>query len=351
MQQAIRVLLLGTGQMGSGIARLVLRKAGLQLVGAFARRRERSGRDLGPLIGLEEKLDITVQHDLQAVIQQTRPQIAIQATCSCLRDARDEILSLLREGVSVISIAEEMAYPASASPQITQQLRDLALANKVALLGTGVNPGFVLDLLVIALTGVCAEVRAIRASRVNDLTPYGPTVLDSQGVGLSPAAFARGLAAGSVVGHYGFEQSIAMIGHALGWEIEQIEQVREPIISKVRRATPFVMVEPGQVAGCHHRAVAFSQGRPVITLDHPQQIQPELEGIATGDRIEIEGTPDVAIAGSPEIPGGVATQALAVNMIPRVLNASAGLYSMADLPVPAALLGDVRSLLKVNEYA
>ncbi|MGD8932540.1 MAG: 2,4-diaminopentanoate dehydrogenase [Chromatiales bacterium] len=349
MQQAIRVLLLGTGQMGSGIARLALKKTGLQLVGAFARRAGRSGKDLGPLIGLEKQLGILVQHELSAVIEQTRPQIAIQATCSRLRDAREEIQTLLRQGVNVISIAEELAYPASASAAIADELRNLALAQRVALLGTGVNPGFVLDLLVIALTGVCAEVNSIQASRVNDLAPYGPTVLDSQGVGLTPSAFARGLEAGTVVGHFGFAQSIAMIGHALGWEIERVEQTRRPIISQVRRTTPFVTVEPGQVAGCHHRAVAFRQDRPVITLDHPQQIQPQLEGIATGDRIEIGGIPDIAIAGSPEIPGGVATEALAVNMIPRLLNAPPGLYSMADLPVPAALLGDARRLLKEQE--
>ena len=349
MQPAIRVLLLGTGQMGSGIARLVLKKAGLQLVGAFARRTERSGKDLGPLIGLEERLGIIVQHDLQTAIEQPRPQIAIQTTCSRLRDAREEIQTLLRQGVNVISIAEELAYPASVSAAIAQALRNLALTHRVALLGTGVNPGFVFDLLVIALTGVCAEVRTIKASRVNDLAPYGPSVLDTQGVGLTPAAFARGLESGKVVGHFGFEQSIAMIGHALGWEIERIEQTRQPIISQVRRATPVVTVEPGQVAGCHHRAVAFSQGRAVITLDHPQQIHPELEGTATGDRIEIKGVPDITISAIPEIPGGVATEALAVNMIPRLLSAPPGLYSMADLPVPAALMGDVRHLLKVQQ--
>jgi 4-hydroxy-tetrahydrodipicolinate reductase len=346
MQQPIRVLLLGTGQMGSGIARLVLRKAGLKLVGAFARRAERSGKDLGPLIGLAERLDIPVNNDLQAAIERLRPQIAIQATCSHLHDARMEILTLLRQGVNVISIAEELAYPAAASAAIAEELRSLALAQRVALLGTGVNPGFVLDLLIIALTGVCADVRAILASRVNDLAPYGVTVLESQGVGLTPSAFARGLAEGKVIGHCGFEQSIAMIGHALGWEIERIEQTRQPIISKVRRATPCVTVEPGQVAGCHHRAVAFRQGKPVITLDHPQQIHPQQGDIVTGDRIEIRGIPHIVISDTPEIPGGLATEALAVNMIPRVLNAPPGLYSMADLPVPAAMLGDARCLLK-----
>ena len=143
-----------------------------------------------------------------------------------------------------------------------------------------------------------------------------------------------------MVGHFGFPESIAMIANALGWEVERVEQTRRPIISRVRRTTPHVTVEPGQVAGCDHRAVAWRKGVPLITLIHPQQVHPGLEGIATGDRIEIKGTPDISLSGSPEIPGATATIALAVNMFPRVLNARPGLHSMADLPVPAAMLGE-----------
>lgn len=345
MDDGIRVLVLGTGQMGSGIARLLLEKNGLILAGSFARRAERAGKDLGRVIGLERDIDISIGNDLTALIEQTRPRLAIQATCSRLSDAVDEISTLLQHGVNVISIAEEMAWPSASSPSMAQRLHQQALDNGVSLLGTGVNPGFVLDLLVITLSGVCADIQSITARRVNDLSPYGPSVLNTQGVGLDPEAFRQGLETGTVVGHFGFHESIQMIAAALGWEIDAMEEARKPIISTVRRTTPFVTVEPGQVAGCHHTAVAFRQGKPVITLIHPQQIHPHLEGIETGDEIVIKGKPDLRLSGSPEIPGGEATVALAVNVIPRLLNAAPGLYSMADLPVPAALLGDVRRLI------
>ena len=345
MGDVIRVLILGTGQMGSGIARLVLEKQGLQLVGAYGRRKERVGIDLGPAIGLEGDHGIAIAGDLSAVIEQARPHVAIQATCSRLDDAMDEITTLARHGVRVISIAEEMAYPAAEAPAIAEELQRLALASNVAVLGTGINPGFVLDLLVITLTGVCADVQAISARRVNDLSPYGPTVLASQGVGLTPAAFEQGVKSGSVVGHIGFVQSIHMIAAKLGWAIDRIEETREPIVSKVARETSAIRIAPGQVAGCLHTATAYRQDKAVITLVHPQQIAPDLEGLETGDSIEIKGTPDIHLAGSPEIPGGQGTTALAVNMIPRVLVASAGLYSMADMPVPAAMLGDARFCL------
>jgi 4-hydroxy-tetrahydrodipicolinate reductase len=346
MRDVIRVLILGTGQMGSGIARLVLEKQGLRLVGAWGRRTERSGMDLGRAIGLNRDLGIPVSGDLAGGIEQARPHVAIQATCSRLDDAMDEITTLLRHGVHVISIAEEMAWPAAEAPVLAGELHQLAIDNGTAVLGTGINPGFVLDLLVITLSGVCAEVQSISARRVNDLSPYGPTVLASQGVGLSPAAFEQGLKNGSVLGHIGFLQSIHMIAAALGWDIDRIEQTREPIIAQVARQTPFISIEAGQVAGCLHTATAYRQDQAVITLVHPQQVAPQLDGVDTGDSIEIFGTPSVRLAGNPEIPGGQGTAALAVNMIPRLLNASPGLYSMADLPVPAAMLGDARGFVQ-----
>jgi 4-hydroxy-tetrahydrodipicolinate reductase len=345
MHDPIRVLVLGTGQMGIGIARLVLAKQGLMLASVYARRRERAGLDLGRVLGLERDLGIPISADLAAVTEHSHPHIAIQATCSRLTDAAGEILTLVRQGVAVISIAEEMAYPACSSPVIADELHRLAMARRVAVLGTGVNPGFVLDMLVIALTGVCADIRTITAERINDLSPYGPTVLRSQGVGLSPEAFQEGLGNGTVTGHCGFPQSLHLIATAISWTIERIEQTRQPIISRVRRETPLVTVEPGQVAGCLHTAIAYVADQPVITLNHPQQIRPELEGVETGDTITITGTPTLCLRGTPEIPGGVATCALAVNMIPHVLNAAPGLHTMTDLPVPAALLGDVRRLV------
>jgi 4-hydroxy-tetrahydrodipicolinate reductase len=344
-QEPIRVLVLGIGQMGSGIARLVLNKQDLQLVGACRQRAERLGMDVGRAIGLDRDLGIRISADLDSTIKATRPHVAIQATCSRVADAAGEIATLVRHGIHVISIAEEMAYPACVSPALADELDRLAVANKVSILGTGINPGFVLDLLVIALTGVCAEVKSIVATRVNDLSPYGPTVLRSQGVGLWPDEFHQGLKDGSVVGHIGFPQSIHMIARALGWKITRIAESREPIVARVQRETPFVKVAPGRVAGCLHTASAYQDERPVITLIHPQQIHPQLEGVETGDTIEILGIPNVRLAGSPEIPGGTATIALAVNMIPRLLNAPPGLHTMADLPVPAAMLGEARRLI------
>jgi 4-hydroxy-tetrahydrodipicolinate reductase len=342
MGDLIRVLILGTGQMGSGMARYVLDAPGLELAGAYGKRRERAGTDLGRAIGLDRELGIAIDSDLAMAVKRAQPHVALQATCSRLEDAWPEIAILLREGVSVISIAEEMAYPAFRSPAIAAEMADLARANGAAVVGTGINPGFVLDLLVVALTGVCSSIEAITATRVNDLSPYGPTVLEAQGVGITPEAFETGLTDGTVTGHFGFPQSISMIASALGRTVQRIEQTVAPIVSEVRRETPFVTVEPGHVAGTRHTAVGYLDDAPFITLVHPQQVGPELAGVETGDSIEIVGQPSLRLSGRPEIPGDAATVAIAVNMIPRILAASPGLHTMIELPVPAALLGGAR---------
>ncbi|HWJ03170.1 MAG TPA: NADP-binding protein, partial [Verrucomicrobiae bacterium] len=142
-----------------------------------------------------------------------------------------------------------------------------------------------------------------------------------------------------------FPESIGMIAKALGWEIDEINETREPIISRVRRQTSYALVEPGNVAGCRHTAQGLYQGKVLIELIHPQQVLPELEGVETGDYINIDGEPNINLRIQPEIPGGLGTMAMAVNMIPQVIAAKSGLLTMADLPVPAALMGDVRKLV------
>jgi 4-hydroxy-tetrahydrodipicolinate reductase len=340
VRERVRIMLLGTGHMGCGIARLVLERSELELVGACGRRASRAGTDLGQALGLDRSLGLTIEPDLSGLLECARPDIVIQATCSRLAEAEEELAICLGHGVDTITIAEEVAWPWAYSPSWAQGMDRLAREHGATLLGTGVNPGFVLDLLVIALTGVCARVDSITATRVNDLSPYGPAVLRTQGVGLTPEAFESGVAAGTVLGHVGFPASIGMIASALGVDIDRVVERREPIVSRVRRATPSVTIEPGRVAGCLHTAVGYRGERAFVRLIHPQQVQPELEGVETGGTIEIHGSPSLRIAGSPEIPGGVATTALAVNMIPRVMAAPPGLQTMADLPVPASFPGD-----------
>jgi 4-hydroxy-tetrahydrodipicolinate reductase len=137
-----------------------------------------------------------------------------------------------------------------------------------------------------------------------------------------------------------------MIAAALGLKLEKVEEVKEPIVSKVDREHPHAKVVPGSLAGVRQQGFGYVNGEKYIVLDHPQQIHPQLENVNTGDYINITGTPNINIATNPEIPGGIGTFAMAVNVIPHVINAEPGLKTMLDIPVPRAIMGDIRHFIK-----
>lgn len=339
MKQPIRVLQWGLGAMGAGMARLMLEKPGLEIVAAVGRPRH-NGKDLGEVIGLGKNLGITITDNPDTVLDKEKVDCVGLATTSWTATQLPDLRKILDAGINCVTITEEMADPEAQSPELAAEIDELAKKNGVSVLGTGVNPGFVLDLLIVTLTGGCHTVERIEATRVNDLSPYGHTVMRSQGVGTTPQAFRAGLADGSIVGHVGFPESIHMISEAIGLGVDRIEQTREPIISKVYRETPEVKVEPGMVAGCTHTGIGYRGDREVIRLVHPQQIHPHLENQDTGDYIHIYGKPEVHMTIKPEIAGGKATIGIAVNSIPLVVAATPGLKRMIDLPVPAALMGE-----------
>jgi 4-hydroxy-tetrahydrodipicolinate reductase len=343
----VKVALWGFGAMGSGVARLLLQKQGVEIVSVCGRA-SNVGRDMYEVLGVD-------RHGKPPVIIADQPEKAFPAGCadvivhttdSFVKNAFEKISFAVERGFNVVSIAEEMAYPRAQHPEKAEEIDRLAKAAKVSVLGTGINPGFVMDLLILALTGTCERVDRISAKRVNDLSPFGRSVMAEQGVGLTMEAFQSRMAQGTITGHVGFPESIRMIADGLGWETERVEQSREEIMTAVDRETPCVRVAAGCVAGCRQKGVGYVDGQRRIELEHPQQIRPELEGVQTGDYIDIEGVPNISLQIQPEIAGGIGTIAMTVNMIPHVINAAPGLKTMLDLPVPRAIMGDMRNLIQ-----
>lgn len=335
----IRVAMWGFGAMGSGMVRLMLEKEGLEVVGVIDKRPEVVGKDIGELLKLGKNVGIKVTDKPESVLDKSKVDICLQAVHSFTRKVFDGLKFIVERDINVISIAEEMACPSAQEPELAKQLDEMARKHNVTILGTGINPGFVLDQLIINLSGACLNVKRIEAARINDLSPFGKTVMETQGVGTTPEVFAAGIKDGSIVGHIGFPESIKMISDAIGLEVDKIEETREPIISNTHRETPCVKVEPGMVAGCRHIGIGYRKGVEVIKLIHPQQIHPGVENVDTGDYIKIEGDPNINMSIKPEIPGGKGTMAAAVNMIPLVVKAPAGLKRMSDMPIPACLMG------------
>ncbi len=335
--EKVRVILWGLGAMGSGMARALLKRSNVEIVGVLKVTESHVGRTLSAVIG-EGQCDVKISNDPDAVLKPGAADIVIISTASFTEAVRPQIEQAVRTGMNVITIAEEMAYPAAQSPEAACALDALAKKHGVTILGTGINPGFVLDTLIITLTGVCLDVQEIHATRVNDLSEFGQMVMRTQGVGTTPEQFEAGIKDGTIVGHVGFPESMRMIAGALGWQLDEIVETKEPIISTVHRETPHAVIEPGMVAGCRHVAYGKQGGQVRIILEHPQQVRPELAGVETGDYIRITGTPGINLQIKPEIPGGIGTIAMAVNMIPHVCEAAPGLKTMPELRLPVAML-------------
>jgi 4-hydroxy-tetrahydrodipicolinate reductase len=345
----IRVGIWGFGAMGSGMAAMLLGKTGVEVVAVCDRDDARVGRDMHRLLEVDNgtKPEVIITDDPDKAFPPASADALLLATDSFIESTLPKLKLCLERGINVITTAEELAYPRAQRPELAAEIDAMAKANGVSVLGTGINPGFVLDYLILALTGACERVDTIKGVRSNDLSPFGPAVMGEQGVGTTVEAFEQGVIDKSITGHVGFPESIRMITDGLGWKLEKVSEIRTPIVSMVHRASRYAEVKPGHVAGCKQCGYGYVDGALKVELEHPQQIAPELEEVETGDFIWIRGTPDIALRITPEIPGGIGTIALCVNMIPQVINAAPGLRTMLDLPVPRAIMGDFRDQINV----
>ncbi|HOJ37260.1 MAG TPA: 2,4-diaminopentanoate dehydrogenase [Ignavibacteriales bacterium] len=344
----IKVVIWGFGAMGSGMAKMLLKKKGVEIVGVCDLHTERVGKSIFELLGVERgnHPDVVVKDKIEEVLTEKCCDVCLCATDSFVKKAFDKLKFALERKVNVISTAEEMAYPKAQNPELAAELDRIAKENGVTILGTGINPGLIMDLLVVCLTGCMIDVEHIEAKRVNSLSPFGPAVMEEQGVGLTLSEFNEGVANKKIAGHVGFAESITMIADALGLKLDKIETQMAPIVTSVERRSKYGYAAPGNVAGVNMTGQGYVDGKVMIDMIHPQQIEPELVGVQTGDYITIKGTPEVNMSIKPEVEGGLGTIAMCVNMIPHVINAEPGLKTMIDLPVPRAILGDMRDLIK-----
>ncbi|MFA5523559.1 MAG: 2,4-diaminopentanoate dehydrogenase [Tissierellales bacterium] len=344
----IKVVIWGFGAMGSGMAKMLLKKKGVDIVGVCDMSPNKVNKSIYEVLDIERegRPEVIINGNIEEVLTEKCCDICLCATDSFTKNAFPKLKYVLEKKVNVISTAEEMAFPYAGSPELAKELDNIAKENGVTILGTGINPGLIMDLLVVCLTGCMIDVDHIEAKRVNSLSPFGPAVMEEQGVGLTVEVFEKGVKDGTLAGHVGFPESIQMIAKAIGWDIEKIQQQMKPIVTSVDRKSPFGFAKAGDVAGVNMTGQGYVNGEVKIDMIHPQQIEPEMEGTYTGDYITIKGTPEVNMSIKPEVEGGLGTIAMCVNMIPHVINSVSGLKTMIDLPVPRAIMGDMRDLIR-----
>jgi 4-hydroxy-tetrahydrodipicolinate reductase len=343
----VKVALWGFGAMGRGIAQVLLRKKGVEITGVCDIDPALVGRAMHEVLGMESASENpTIVSSIGEAVQPKSCDVCILATDSFTAKAFPKIEALLRLGVNVITSAEEMAFPYAKEPGLAQELDALAKANGVSVLGTGINPGLVMDLLAICLSGAMTDVTQVICKRVNSLSPFGKAVMEEQGVGISVDDFNKGVSDGTLAGHVGFAESVGLIARGMGLEIDGFRQQMQPIITAIDRKSPYGFAPAGHLAGVSMTGQGLKGDTVIIDMIHPQQIEPEAEGTHTGDYIELMGSPPIRMQILPEIDGGLGTVAMCVNCIPQVINAEPGVITLLDIPVPRAVMGDFRSLIK-----
>jgi len=319
----------GLGPIGAAIAQEIAQRPGFKIVGGIDSDPAKAGRDLGDVAGLRGRIGVRVEPDA-ARLKKMKADVVVLCTNSSMKAVMPQLEAILKVRVPIVSTTEELAYPVYTNVRQAAKVHKWAKKAKVAVLGTGVNPGFVMDSLPIALTAACQRVDRVSVTRVQDARNRRLPFQQKIGAGLTTEQFQKRVDEGSIK-HVGFTESIAMIADSLGWTLDRISDRVEPKLAHVTISSEYLAVDPGYVCGIVQEGVGYRKKEPVIRL----YMEAYLGAPDPLDAIEIDGSPRLSV----RIPGGIhgdtATAALVINSIPKVLEASPGLHTMLDLPLPS----------------
>jgi hypothetical protein len=298
MADPLRVIAYGLGAIGQAAARVASTRPGMELVAVVDP--AQTGKEICGL-------------PVQDVLPDVEADVVIHCTGSSFAVVYDQLAEIVSAGLSCVTSCEEALFPRYRHAELAEELNNLCVSNSVGVLGTGVNPGFVMDTLPVLLTAVSQSVRSIRVLRVVDAGTRRPALQRKVGAGLTREEFQK-LADEGSIRHVGLPESLAFWAAAIGRPDDKIEETLEP-----------VMRGDGRVAGV--KQVATGDG---LTLE----LQMFVGAPNPRDEIHIEGEPNLHVVINGGTPGDVATPAILVNMIPRLLEAGPGLHTMATLPLP-----------------
>jgi hypothetical protein len=333
MSDKIRTIHYGLGPIGCHIARVAATRNGIQIVGGVDIDPAKTGQDLGKVCGMNRLLGIPVDRTLEAALNRlgadrTGADVVVHSTGSHIVQVMDQLKSLIDVGLDVVSTCEELSYPWANHPNEAAAINAMAVERGVGVLATGVNPGFVMDTLALVLSGVCQQVTAVRICRVVDTSKRRVQLQRKTGAGATLSEFQHRVAAGTLR-HVGLPESLQMVAAGLGWSLDKVQDLIEPVIAEHSVSSEYFAVETGQVVGVRQTARGLVGGREVISLE----LRMELGAAESYDTIHLEGTPAVDLRISGGIHGDLATAAIVVNAIPRLVEARPGLLTMMDMPV------------------
>src|SRR5581483_2610582 len=257
-------------------------------------------------------------------------QLVVHATGSYVARVKPQLAQIIKAGKNIVSTCEELSNPWAQNARDAEELHKLARQYRVTVVGTGINPGFAMDTLPVALTAVGQSVARVRVKRVVDASKRRKQLQQKIGAGLTVEAF-KEAAAKKEIRHVGLAESVSLIARGLGWQLDEIMETIEPIVATKRVVTDHVTVEPNFVTGVRQFGRGLYQGEDKVVLELEMAVDAE----EAYDEAWIEGTPNVhsLVKG---IHGDISTAAVVANTARRVVEAKPGLLTMVDLPLVSA---------------
>jgi 4-hydroxy-tetrahydrodipicolinate reductase len=327
--ERLRVIIYGLGQIGLETAKAVLARPDLELVGAIDVDPAKQQRDVADLSGLSRPSGIRVSDRAMEVLQVSRPHVVILTTGSRFKDVLPQIKQCIDARANVVSSCEELLLP---HVRYAAQAKDIdrhARSMEVSILGTGVNPGFVMDTMALAATAPCLDVKSVRIERVVDASTRRLNLQKKVGAGMTAAQFRKGVK-NNELGHVGLLESTHLVAEGLGFNLDRVDEKIAPVLAKTRVKTPHLSVQAGQVAGIHHVCRGFRDRKEIVSLD----LQMYVGAKKPYDRIAVKGSPDVNVLFENGVAGDEATVAMLVAVAPSMVKLEPGLRTMIDVPLP-----------------
>lgn len=327
MVKTIKVAHIGIGALGSRIVKHILKeRKGIEYIGGIDIRPAVVGKDLGKVVGLD-KIGVKITDDPEEVYQKD-PHIAVHTTTSFLEQVYPQLKEAAENGINVISTCEQLSYPKFANEELANKLDDIAKENNVSILGTGINPGFLMDVRPFVLSTGCKDVEKIKVTRRMNASPRRKPFQKKIGAGMELEEFEQAIEEKKITGHVGLEESISLIANSLGWALDKIKvEGVETVVAEEEVSSDFFTAKEGQVKGVSQDAYGLIGEEKKIQL----YFKAFLGADPSYDEIVIKGTPEINGKISPCWHGDYGTTAMVVNLIPTVINARPGLLQMNDI--------------------
>jgi 4-hydroxy-tetrahydrodipicolinate reductase len=322
----INTVHVGIGPLGQKMVRYAVERGCFNIVGAVDPDPEKAGKDLGELCGIEP-LGIIVRDNLNDAIANRSADVALLTTVSSLVALESQVAELAEARLNIVSTCEELFFPWKTSPEVAGRIDEICRENGVACVGTGVNPGYLMDLLPTVLTGLCQNVRKVEVWRTQDASVRRIPFQQKIGAGLTLKEFEAKRKAGTLR-HVGLPESVYFIAQRLGWKLDRNTETLEPVIAERQIDSGYKPIAKGMACGVHQVGRGFVGDREVITLNFRAAVgEPE-----SYDQVHIDGEPKIQSRIAGGVNGDIATCAITLNAVRSILQASPGLKTMADIP-------------------